>query len=105
MDVDLQDSLRQVRFAGASVRSVDMATPAEIPPTLALLRVIQGKFVIIAQGVKSTDGEVRMVVRSDSTSDSPNGYFTSKKRRIATSFGGGRSSLLTISLTDTILPR
>jgi len=69
--------------------SVDVATPAEVPPTLALLQGHSGKFVIIAQGVKSTDGEVRMVVRSDPSSDSPANYFTSKKRRIATSFGGG----------------
>ncbi|MEK6960627.1 MAG: NrtA/SsuA/CpmA family ABC transporter substrate-binding protein [Nanoarchaeota archaeon] len=90
LDVDLQE-FTAGKFALQALLSgsVDMATPAEVPPTLALLQGHSGKFVIIAQGVKSTDGEVRMVVRSDSTSDSPNDYFTSKKRRIATSFGGG----------------
>lgn len=90
LDVDLQE-FTAGKFALQALLSgsVDVATPAEVPPTLALLQGHSGKFMIIAQGVKSTDGEVRMVVRSDSTSGSPVDYFTSKKRRIATSFGGG----------------
>ena len=68
--------------------SLDVATPAEVPPTLALLQGNTG-FVILAQGVQKTTNDIRVVVRDDGTATSPEEYFAAKKRKLATSFGGG----------------
>jgi NitT/TauT family transport system substrate-binding protein len=69
--------------------SIDVATPAEVPPTLALLQGNTNRFVIVAQGVESTIDEVRVVARRDGTLETPEEYFKSKKRKLATSLGGG----------------
>lgn len=69
--------------------SIDVVTPAEVPPTLALMQGNAGSFIIVAQGVEKTINEVRVVARIDNGLSSPHEYFTAKKRKLATSFGGG----------------
>ncbi|MBI5036399.1 NrtA/SsuA/CpmA family ABC transporter substrate-binding protein [Candidatus Micrarchaeota archaeon] len=68
--------------------SLDVATPAEVPPVLALLQGNSG-FVILAQGVKRTTNEVRLVARRDGNLETPEAYFKAKKRKLATAFGTG----------------
>jgi ABC-type nitrate/sulfonate/bicarbonate transport system substrate-binding protein len=67
--------------------SLDLAVSGEVPVTLA---VLQGnKFRVVAQVVERTRNECRVVVRRDGRLDTPEAYFHAKKRRLATSFGGG----------------
>lgn len=90
LDVTLQE-FTAGKFALQALLSgsIDVATPAEVPPTLALLQGNTGKFVIVGQGVEKTRNEVRVVARRDGNLTTPEAYFKSKKRKLATSFGGG----------------
>jgi ABC-type nitrate/sulfonate/bicarbonate transport system substrate-binding protein len=66
--------------------SLDFAVAGEVPVTLAS---IQGNRVsVVSQVVKETRNEVRVVARRDSTT-TPAAYFGAKRRKLATSFGGG----------------
>ena len=67
--------------------SIDMAASGEVPVTLASLQ--GNKFYIITQLVERTKNEVRVVALKDNNSDNPEKYFKTKKRKLATSFGGG----------------
>lgn len=70
-------------FAG----SLDFAISGDVPPALAAL---QGhKFTVPAQVVGRTVNEVRVVARRDEPAGSARDYFTTKKRKLATSIGGG----------------
>ncbi len=67
--------------------SLDFAVSGDVPPTLA---AIQGnEFVVPAQLVKDTKGEVRVVARKDGSLNDASSYFHAKKRKLATSSGGG----------------
>ena len=67
--------------------SLDFAISGDVPPLLAAL---QGhKFVVPAQLVGRTVNEVRVVVRRDDHAGSAKEYFGAKKRKLATSIGGG----------------
>ena len=67
--------------------SLDIAISGEVPVTLATLQ--GNKFRVIAQVVERTINECRVVVRDESPLDTPETYFAAKKRKLATSFGGG----------------
>jgi ABC-type nitrate/sulfonate/bicarbonate transport system substrate-binding protein len=67
--------------------SLDVAISGEVPVTLSTL---QGhKFRVIGQVVERTINEVRVVVRKEPGLNTPEKYFKSKTRTLATSFGGG----------------
>lgn len=66
--------------------SVDLAVAGEVPTGLALM---QGNpLKVFTQVVRQTRNEVRVVARADGVTD-PKAYFAARKRRLATSLGGG----------------
>lgn len=67
--------------------SIDMAASGEVPVTLASLQ--GNKFYIVTQVVERTKNEVRVIALKDGNLNNPEEYFKSKKRKLATSFGGG----------------
>jgi ABC-type nitrate/sulfonate/bicarbonate transport system substrate-binding protein len=68
-------------------RSIDYAISGEVPVTLAIL---QGNEIrVVAQVVERTLDEVRVVARRDGELTDPARYFKARRRKIATSFGGG----------------
>ncbi len=67
--------------------SLDYAVSGDVPVTLASL---QGhRFIVPAQVVRETRNEVRVVARADEHATSAKDFFSAKKRRLATSIGGG----------------
>ena len=67
--------------------SLDFSVSGDVPPLLAIL---QGNSLVVpAQVVGSTVNEVRVVARKDGDLNTAEDYFKSKKRKLATSFGGG----------------
>ena len=75
----------QAFFAGG----VDYAVSGEVPVCLAALGGSRAR--VISQVVERTADEVRIVARKDDSYNpsDPARYFESKKRKLATSFGGG----------------
>ncbi len=67
--------------------SIDFAVPGEVPVCLASLQ--GNKIRVISQVVENTVNEVRVVAQKDESATSPKSYFKAKKRKLATSFGGG----------------
>lgn len=67
--------------------SLDFAVAGEVPATLSTLQ--GNKFLILSQVVERTINEVRVVARSDEGISDAASYFKKKKRKLATSFGGG----------------
>lgn len=67
--------------------SLDIAVSGEVPVTLSTLQ--GNRFRVIAQVVERTINECRVIVRKEDGLDTPEKYFGAKKRRLATSFGGG----------------
>ena len=67
--------------------SIDMAASGEVPVALSSLQ--GNEFYIITQVVERTKNEVRVVALKDGNLDNPEEYFKAKKRKLATSFGGG----------------
>jgi len=66
---------------------LDLAASGEVPVTLAALQ--GNNFYIMTQLVERTKNEVRVVALKDDNLDTPEKYFKYKKRKLATSFGGG----------------
>ena len=67
--------------------SIDFAVAGEVPVTLANL---QGNRVhVVSQVVEKTITEVRVVAKRDGNLNTPQAYFRAKKRKLATSIGGG----------------
>lgn len=67
--------------------SLDLTASGEVP---VMFSSMQGnKFYIITQLVERTKNEVRIVALKDGNLTSPESYFKAKKRKLATSFGGG----------------
>lgn len=67
--------------------SLDFAVAGEVPVTLSSL---QGSdFKVISQVVEKTTNEVRVVARKEEGVTDASAYFKKKKRKLATSFGGG----------------
>jgi ABC-type nitrate/sulfonate/bicarbonate transport system substrate-binding protein len=75
----------QAFFAG----SLDFAVSGEVPVCLAVLA--GNRVRVVTQVVEKTIDEVRIVARKDSTysPSDPASFFKGRKRRLATSFGGG----------------
>jgi ABC-type nitrate/sulfonate/bicarbonate transport system substrate-binding protein len=76
----------QAFFANA----IDYAVSGDVPVCLAALGGNQSR--VVAQVVARTIDEVRVVARKDNalkSSSDPANYFRAKKRKLATSFGGG----------------
>lgn len=67
--------------------SLDIAVSGEVPVALSTLQGNQ--FKVITQVVEKTINECRLVVRKEPGLDTPQKYFAAKKRKLATSFGGG----------------
>jgi NitT/TauT family transport system substrate-binding protein len=67
--------------------SLDFAVSGEVPVCLASLQ--GNRLRVITQVVESTVNEVRVVALKDDDVTDPTQYFKRKKRKIATSFGGG----------------
>lgn len=70
--------------------SIDFAISGDVPVCLAALQGNQIR--VVAQVVERTTNEVRVVALRDNAShdsDDPSTYFKKKRRKLATSFGGG----------------
>ncbi len=67
--------------------SLDIAVSGEVPVTLSTLQGNQ--FRVIGQVVERTINEVRVVALKEDGLDTAESYFGAKKRKLATSFGGG----------------
>ena len=67
--------------------SLDMAASGEVPVTLSSMQ--GNKFYVITQLAKGQKNEVRVVTAKDDGLITPQAYFSAKKRKLATSFGGG----------------
>ncbi len=67
--------------------SLDIAVSGEVPVTLSTLQ--GNKFRVLAQVVERTINECRVVVPKEPGLDTAEKYFGAKKRKLATSFGGG----------------
>ena len=88
LDVELKEFTAgkfalQAFFSGA----VDFAVSGEVPVCLATLQ--GNKTKVVCQVVRNTVNEVRLVAIRDGKETSPANYFKAKKRKLATSFGGG----------------
>lgn len=67
--------------------SLDFAVAGDVPVALAAL---QGSDMhVVTQVVAATRNEVRVVARRDPDAPSPASFFASKRRKLATSLGGG----------------
>lgn len=88
LDVELQQFTAGKFALQAFVgKSLDFSVSGEVPVCLASL---QGNDIrVVAQVVERTVREVRVVARTDGPVTDPAAYFKSKKRKLATSFGGG----------------
>ena len=88
IDVDLVEfTAGKLALQAFLAGSLDLAASGEVPITLSSLQ--GNKFYIITQVVESTKNEVRVVALRDDGLNNPSDYFNSKKRKLATSFGGG----------------
>ncbi len=67
--------------------SLDVAVSGEVPVALSILQGNQ--FRVITQVVERTMNEVRVVAKKEEGIDSAESYFKRKRRKLATSFGGG----------------
>ena len=67
--------------------SLDVAVSGEVPVTLASLQ--GNEFRVLTQVVERTINECRVVARREVDIHTPEEYFAAKKRKLATSFGGG----------------
>jgi len=91
LDVELKE-FTAGKFALQSFLSgaVDFAVSGDVPVCLAALQGNQTR--VITQVVEKTINEVRVVALKDRDKKTPSGpddYFKKRKRRLATSFGGG----------------
>ncbi len=67
--------------------SLDFSISGDVPPTLSILA--GNKFVVPAQVVGRTKNEVRVVAKKEVGLDTADKFFKAKKRKLATSIGGG----------------
>ncbi len=67
--------------------SLDVAVSGEVPVALSTLQGSQ--FKVIGQVVERTINEVRVVARREPGMEEAGKYFKAKRRKLATSFGGG----------------
>jgi ABC-type nitrate/sulfonate/bicarbonate transport system substrate-binding protein len=88
LDVELKE-FTAGKFALQAFLSgaIDYAVSGEVPVCLATLQGNQIR--VVAQMVESTTNEVRLVALKDASASDPKTYFSAKRRKLATSFGGG----------------
>lgn len=88
LDVELKE-FTAGKFALQAFLSgaIDYAVSGEVPVALASLQGNQIR--VITQVVERTVNEVRVVALRDGKLNDPKAYFSAKRRRLATSFGGG----------------
>ncbi len=88
LDVELKE-FTAGKFALAAFfgGSLDFSISGDVPPALAALQGNQ--FIVPAQIVKRTKNEVRVVAKKDGDLKDAESYFKAKKRKLATSAGGG----------------
>ena len=67
--------------------SLDVAVSGEVPVALSTLQ--GSNFRVVGQVVERTINEVRVVARREPGLEDASKYFKAKKRKLATSFGGG----------------
>lgn len=67
--------------------SLDFSISGDVPVTLSTMN--GSKFLVPAQIVGRTKNEVRVVARAETGLNTPDKYFKVKKRKLATSIGGG----------------
>jgi NitT/TauT family transport system substrate-binding protein len=67
--------------------SLDFAVAGEVPVTLSTLQ--GSEFLVLSQVVERTTSEVRMIARRENDVTDAETYFKKRKRKLATSFGGG----------------
>src|SRR3989338_6988308 len=67
--------------------SLDLAVSGEVPVTLSSLQ--GSKFYVITQVAEGQKNELRVVAAKDDGLNTAEAYFSAKKRKLATSFGGG----------------
>ncbi len=67
--------------------SLDFSISGDVPVTLSTMN--GSKFLVPAQVVGRTKNEVRVVARTEAGLDTAEKYFKAKKRKLATSTGGG----------------
>ncbi|NER23681.1 MAG: ABC transporter substrate-binding protein [Symploca sp. SIO1C2] len=67
--------------------SIDFAVSGEVPVALATLQ--GNKIRVVSQVVEDTTNEVRVVALKDGELKDPTEYFKKKRRKLATSIGGG----------------
>lgn len=67
--------------------SLDFSISGDVPVTLSTLA--GNKFVVPAQVVGRTKNEVRVVAKKEASLDTADKFFKAKKRKLATSIGGG----------------
>ena len=91
LDVELkQFTAGKFALQAFFANSIDYAVSGEVPVCLAALGGNQSR--VVAQVVDHTVDEVRVVARDDASMRSnadPAAYFKARKRKLATSFGGG----------------
>lgn len=67
--------------------SIDLAASGEVP---VMYSSLQGnEFYVLSQVVERTINEVRVIAQREEGLENPEDYFKAKKRKLATSFGGG----------------
>jgi NitT/TauT family transport system substrate-binding protein len=88
VDVDLKPfTAGKFALQAFLARSIDYAVPGDVPAALAIL---QGHDIrVVSQVVDHTTNEVRVVALRDAAHSDAASYFKSRKRKLATSFGGG----------------
>lgn len=67
--------------------SLDISISGEVPVMYSALS--GNEFYVISQLVERTKADIRIVALKDGDLDTPKAYFNEKKRKLATSFGGG----------------
>ncbi len=88
LDVELKEfSAGKFALQAFLAGSLDYSISGDVPPALAALQ--GNKFLVPAQIVSQTKGEVRVVARKDGELNEAEAYFKTKKRKLATSIGGG----------------
>jgi NitT/TauT family transport system substrate-binding protein len=88
VDVDLKEfTAGKFALQAFLSNSIDFAVSGEVPVCLASLQGNQIR--VVTQVVENTVKEVRVVALKDGELTDPAAYFKAKKRKLATSFGGG----------------
>lgn len=67
--------------------SLDVAISGDVPVALSTLQ--NNKTLVVGQVVGKTVNEVRVIALKDGTESDAKTYFSAKKRKVGTSFGGG----------------